>query len=991
VLLAPNSKARRAAQEFKDMNTALHRHTPTLTTTDSRGLTLRHVTYHRAAPDEPPQALISRQQYDDVGNAIATWDARLNAASLPANQTSVFSLGGAALLTRNVDSGHRINRYCAAGEIKESWDSRGTHWQTDYDALLRPLQLREQGQDDSIRVIARFSYASPSQDAALHNRCGRLCREDDPAGTLLFTDYGLSGQPLSQTRHFLALTAPPDWPEDSVERDLLLEPGLGATTRWHYSPAGETLEQTDAAGNVQCSTYDVAGQLVGLALRTENNDETSPPHVLLSGVTYDVSGQITRQSAGNGVVSLCEYDPADGRLTTAHTLKPGHGNLQALSYAYDPVGNVVRIEDLAQTRRHFANQRIDPVNTYTYDSLYQLIRATGREALGATIGPQLPELTLTPGDVSQLQNYTQHYQYDSGGNMMNVRHVGHRNYTRRKAISPDSNRCLEIIEGRRPLDDDHGFDANGNLQALQRGQRLQWDYRNQLDRVVAVSRDEGDDDECYIYDGVGLRVRKIAIAKARNTTQVSEVRYLPGLEIRRNGQELLHVVTLQAGVCSVRRLHWVAGKPSDIDNDQLRYGFDDVMDSSSLELDQHANLLSHEGFYPYGGSAWWAARSALQARYKTIRYCGKERDASGLYYYGQRYYAPWLQQWINPDPAGTSDGLNLYRMVGNNPVTMGDADGQTGVAKQSGSNFGLIGLDTRRGRHERAERKAHETVAQANQQVRQARVQELQPLHDAVAIHREVLNIAKVRIEAAHQQLLNYTSTQEHVLSMTRRIGTIVAKSVIGIGAGIGGGAVGTLALPGAGTAIGAYAAKKGADAVFDYAAEKTGLSASVKLKTGSLSADKIFQQAAYSTVDYTGYAVSKARGLVPTTQKDVYKLAKDQAKSALGKAPGGELLKMLPEVPELVHESMAGSGGMSPEKAAKLDKNLSGLIGRIDDSLNSITSMFSQLNVDSVSTPVPGNLHRHSTAQSLSDKTLILTNRLRETQALGRQIASNR
>ncbi|MFJ2714382.1 RHS repeat-associated core domain-containing protein, partial [Pseudomonas sp. NPDC087346] len=57
------------------------------------------------------------------------------------------------------------------------------------------------------------------------------------------------------------------------------------------------------------------------------------------------------------------------------------------------------------------------------------------------------------------------------------------------------------------------------------------------------------------------------------------------------------------------------------------------------------------------------------------RYSGKERDATGLYYYGFRYYAPWLGRWINPDPAGTIDGLNLYRMVRNNPIALFDTDG----------------------------------------------------------------------------------------------------------------------------------------------------------------------------------------------------------------------------------------------------------------------------------------------------------------------------
>ncbi len=70
-----------------------------------------------------------------------------------------------------------------------------------------------------------------------------------------------------------------------------------------------------------------------------------------------------------------------------------------------------------------------------------------------------------------------------------------------------------------------------------------------------------------------------------------------------------------------------------------------------------------------------SSRNTVEAKYKTVRYSGKERDATGLYYYGYRYYQPWLGRWLSADPAGTIDGLNLYRMVRNNPVGLMDGDG----------------------------------------------------------------------------------------------------------------------------------------------------------------------------------------------------------------------------------------------------------------------------------------------------------------------------
>ncbi|EJM43093.1 RHS repeat-associated core domain protein containing protein, partial [Pseudomonas sp. GM33] len=170
---------------------------------------------------------------------------------------------------------------------------------------------------------------------------------------------------------------------------------------------------------------------------------------------------------------------------------------------------------------------------------------------------------------------------------------------------------------------------------------------------------------------------KLRANQTNARTLISEVRYLPGVEIRSHGGtgEILHVITASAGSNSVQVLHWVAGQPKDIANNQVRYSLNDHLRSSVLELDQNADLISQEWYYPFGGTACFAARSATEAKYKTVRYSGKERDATGLYYYGFRYYAPWLQRWINPDPAGDVDGPNRYCFVQNSPLIRVDPNG----------------------------------------------------------------------------------------------------------------------------------------------------------------------------------------------------------------------------------------------------------------------------------------------------------------------------
>ncbi|MPQ71801.1 MULTISPECIES: RHS repeat-associated core domain-containing protein [unclassified Pseudomonas] len=657
----------------------IHTHTPTLSVIDPRGLAVRVVAYCRSVETEEPEERINRSAYDAMGRLIEQWDPRLwslsaEDAATPANLTNAYSLSGKVLGSTSVDAGKRVNLFGDGDQLVQTWDSRGSERWVEYDDLLRPLAIFEQGEGDVARCTERHGYADAGADFAAHNQCGQLIRHDDPAGTLTVDDYALTGGVLEQTQRFLSALESPDWPQGLPERDVLLEPmEQAATSATYFNPLGDVLEQIDAKGNRQLFDYTVDGQLLASHLQLSGQ---VTPQTLVSAIAYSAYVQVEQETAGNGVVSTLTYRPEDGRLIRLQARHGTEAALQDLHYEYDPVGNVLSIEDAALPIRYFANQRVEPVKRYDYDSLYQLIEATGWEAGAASRGPGFNRFD-DPGAVA---NYHQTYRYDAGGNLLELVHVGPQNHSRKLTAARYSNRCLLEQNGRPPTEEEiaAAFDGNGNLLDLQPGQAMSWDLRNQLCEVRPVERENADDDlELYLYDGDGMRQRKVRTTQTNARSLISEVRYLPGLEIRTHEGtgEVLQVICVQAGRSAMQVLHWETAPPSGIANNQYRYNLTDHLGSSSLELDSEAQVISQETYHPFGSTAWFAGRSEVEASYKTVRYSGKEQDTTGLYYYGFRYYAPWLQRWINPDPAGTLDGPNVYRMVSNSPLTFKDEQG----------------------------------------------------------------------------------------------------------------------------------------------------------------------------------------------------------------------------------------------------------------------------------------------------------------------------
>ncbi len=397
----------------------LHRHTPTLAICDPRGLAVASVAYYRKTSAELPATRRTRETFDVVGRSVANWDARLGAGMQPlASQAVIPGLSGTPLVTLSVDAGWRLALQDEAGQVRQRWDAAGNTTCVEYDLMGRPLSVEQANADAAPQTVERLYYAPAASDANLLNRCGRLIRHADTAGVREMKGYSLQGQPINESRRFLAELDQPDWPIDEQHQDALLEQEPAATylTHWRYDATNMLLEQTDAASHIRRHAYTVAGQSRSTSLTVAGKSEQT----LVSEIAYNAFGQVEREIAGNGVISSSVYDPANGRFRQLLAVRGEH-QVQGLHYDHDPVGNIVCMADASQPVRWFANQRIDPVNRYHYDSMYQMISATGREVATAAHSSVLPEL-ISPPAPSQLRNYRQSWSYDAGGNLLEQRH-----------------------------------------------------------------------------------------------------------------------------------------------------------------------------------------------------------------------------------------------------------------------------------------------------------------------------------------------------------------------------------------------------------------------------------------------------------------------------------------------------------------------------------------------------------------------------------------
>jgi RHS repeat-associated protein len=673
--------------------TAAHGGTPSHLWLDSLGRPFLTIEHNRASGVETFPA--TRTRVDVEGNQREVIDA-LGRLVMRYDHDML----GTRVRQASMESGERLQLYDVTGRSIFAWNSRGFRTRVEYDALRRPLRSFVQAADLAGELLEHVIEYGEGQPVDQRNLRTQIFRQRDPAGIVTSDSYDFKGNLLTARRQLAAdYKTSLDWSGtvDLEDREYT------TTTTYDALNRPTTIRTPD--GSVARPQYNEANLLERLDATLADGQAV----VFVDDVDYNARGQRILCGYGNGSQTRYAYDPRTFRLAALKTQR-GNELLQDLTYVFDPAGNITHIADGAQQTTFFRNRLVEPHCAYTYDATYRLIEATGREHLGQVVGggggPVSPSPTdaprvglLHPGDGNAMGRYVQRYVYDEVGNFLEMTHHGtdpaHPGWTRPyrhkepSLLEPGrvSNRLTHASASDGTTPQAFGYDAHGNITSMPELPLMRWDHRDQLQASArqAVSNGGTPETTYYVYDAAGQRVRKVSERQAgagQTPMRMRERVYLGGFEIYRTyaadgatvelERETLHIMDDEErlAVVETRTIGDDGSLPRSI-----RYQIVDLLSSVSLELDDQAEIISYEEYYPYGSTSYQAVPSQTETP-KRYRYTSKERDEeSGLNYHIARYYAPWLGRWISCDPLGIRDGLSLYVYVGSKPTSAIDPNG----------------------------------------------------------------------------------------------------------------------------------------------------------------------------------------------------------------------------------------------------------------------------------------------------------------------------
>jgi RHS repeat-associated protein len=676
-----------AASAFSD-----HWNTPASIVVDALGRTVTAVARNGTNPSA--DWYTTRSTYDIQGNLLAITDALGRVAF-----RYVFDLAKRRWRMDSIDAGRRDTVPDVLGNPVEGRDAKGALTLQTYDLVRRPIRLwARDASSGPVTLRQHLEYGDDSRPnqpqsertaARTNNLLGQLIRHHDEAGLTTITSIDFKGNVLDKFRRVIADApilavfnqAPANgWRVTPFQVDW--QPGGGHTladvegtllepTAYQTSAAYDALNRIkqmqfpqDVEGNRRQlrPTYNPAGGLENVFL-----DDA----LYVERIAYDAKGQRALIAYGNGVMTRYAYDPQTFRLKRLRserythpdtaTYAPTGAALQEFGYEYDLVGNILAIRDLTPGSGILNNpdaaSTSDPVlaqllvsgdaliRRFSYDPIYRLLSATGRECDRPPDGPpwlDVPRCT----DLTKTRAYTERYLYDAMGSMLRLQHQNSPGGSVRDfGVGSGNNRLQSMQIGETTYG--YAFDVNGNMMTEASSRHFEWNHVDQL-RVFRTQTDGAEPSVYaqYLYDAAGQRVKKLV---RKQSGQVEVTHYVDaafehhrwGSGAQAGANNHLHVMDDEQRIALVRL---GSAQPGDTAL-AVQFQLADHLGSSNVVADSAGGPINREEFTPYGETSFG---SYARKRY---RFTSRERDEeNGLNYHGARYSASWIVRWTSVDP-----------------------------------------------------------------------------------------------------------------------------------------------------------------------------------------------------------------------------------------------------------------------------------------------------------------------------------------------------
>ena len=337
--------------------------------------------------------------------------------------------------------------------------------------------------------------------------------------------------------------------------------------------------------------------------------------VLVDNVQYNAESLLNQFDYGNDLRALFTYDSRDRPLTV--DIIDGETSYLGLGYTYDSNGNITALVNGWRNTNSIWHVETE---MYSYDGLDQLISAS-------------------------CMSWSHTYSYDRVGNR-----------TAKDGVIYTINIVNEVTA----LSDGTSFayDSNGNRTQKTKSSDTEvymYDYANRLTKVEKNSTILG---EC-VYGGEGKRIQ--VTENNVTTTYVY------------SGLNVLYEENSIGTAVYIYGLTGRLAKRTTINQEtNTFYYHNDYLGSTRLVTDNNKNILSAVTYHPFG-------ESSIEEGLEDYLFNGKEKDATGLYYYGARYYDPDTGRFISRDPLvgdlESPQTLNRYTYCANNSLKYVDPTG----------------------------------------------------------------------------------------------------------------------------------------------------------------------------------------------------------------------------------------------------------------------------------------------------------------------------